>query len=156
KHPLVEGEVGPRLEPDDRVPLHLELDAALLAAEAAVGFDQPVGVRRRVQPLPGLVRPQRAELREQFGRGGGLSRPARRPRSVQVPRPRAGRGRASSAGTPGRRAGSARTPGLASRSDTPTPPRPESGLARGWVWRTPRGSARTGPAPPPRRRRGRT
>ena len=35
---LVEGEFLPGLEADDLVVLHLELDAALLAAEAAVGL----------------------------------------------------------------------------------------------------------------------
>src|SRR4026208_1593315 len=39
---LVEGEPLPGLEPDRLVVAHLELDAALLAAEAAMGLDQPV------------------------------------------------------------------------------------------------------------------
>ena len=66
EHALVEREVLPRLEADDLVVLDLELDAALLAAEAAVRLDQPVGIDGRVEPLPGLVRLQRAELRQQF------------------------------------------------------------------------------------------
>jgi len=48
EHPLVERELLPRLEADHLVVPHLELDAALLAAEAAMGLDQPVG---RVLPL---------------------------------------------------------------------------------------------------------
>ena len=39
---LVERELVPRLEPDDGVVPDLQLDAALLAAEAAVGLDDPV------------------------------------------------------------------------------------------------------------------
>src|SRR6476660_1680258 len=51
EHPLVEGEVFPGLEADHLVVAHLELDAALLAAEAAVRLDQLV---RRMR---GLVAP---------------------------------------------------------------------------------------------------
>ena len=39
---LVEREVVPGLEADDLVVVDLQLDAALLAAEAAVGLDDPV------------------------------------------------------------------------------------------------------------------
>ena len=42
EHALVEGELLPRLEADDLIVLDLELDAALLAAEAAVRVDDPV------------------------------------------------------------------------------------------------------------------
>ena len=38
--PFVEGELVPGLEPDDLVVAHLQLDAALLPAEAAVGVDE--------------------------------------------------------------------------------------------------------------------
>src|SRR5262245_30059178 len=48
EHALVERELLPRLEAHHLVPPHLELDAALLAAEAAVRLHQPVG---RVLPL---------------------------------------------------------------------------------------------------------
>jgi hypothetical protein len=41
---LVERELVPRLEADDLVVLDLQDDAALLAAEAAVGLHLPVGV----------------------------------------------------------------------------------------------------------------
>ena len=44
EHAAVEREVLPRLEADDLVVLDLELDAALLAAEAAVRLDEPVGL----------------------------------------------------------------------------------------------------------------
>ena len=50
EHTVVEGELLPRLEADDFIVLDLELDAALLAAEAAVRLDEPVrlrAVRRR-------------------------------------------------------------------------------------------------------------
>jgi hypothetical protein len=40
--PAVEGEVVPRLEARDDVVLDLELNAALLTAEAAVRLDKPV------------------------------------------------------------------------------------------------------------------
>src|SRR4029079_19836647 len=40
----VEGEVLPGFEPDDLVLLDLELNAALLAAEATVGLDDPIGL----------------------------------------------------------------------------------------------------------------
>ena len=42
EHPAVERELLPGLEADHLVVAHLELDAALLAAEAAVRLDQPV------------------------------------------------------------------------------------------------------------------
>src|SRR5439155_588473 len=47
EHAAVEGEVLPRLEADDLIALHLQLDAALLAAEAAVRLHQPVRLNRR-------------------------------------------------------------------------------------------------------------
>ncbi len=49
--PLVEGELLPGIEADDLVVLHLELDAALLAAEAAVGLHPLVG-RGVGEPAP--------------------------------------------------------------------------------------------------------
>ena len=45
--PAVERELFPRLEADDLVVLHLELDAALLAAEAAVRLHDAVGLAGR-------------------------------------------------------------------------------------------------------------
>ena len=50
---LVERELVPGLEPDDLVVLHLQLDAALLAAEAAVGLDHPVDLEPASQPPGG-------------------------------------------------------------------------------------------------------
>src|SRR5262245_25895588 len=43
QHAAIEREVLPRLEPDDLVALHLELDPALLTAEAAMRLDELVG-----------------------------------------------------------------------------------------------------------------
>src|SRR5262245_6829594 len=40
QHPLVEGEFLPGFETDDDVVLNLELDAALLATEATMRFDE--------------------------------------------------------------------------------------------------------------------
>src|SRR5262245_3449977 len=68
QHAAVEGELFPRLEADDLVALHLELDAALLAAEATVRLHQPVGIDRRVDALAGRVRPVRPERRQEFWR----------------------------------------------------------------------------------------
>ena len=45
KHPAVEGKLLPRLEAGHAVVADLELNAALLAAEAAVGLDQLLGLR---------------------------------------------------------------------------------------------------------------
>ena len=44
EHPPVDGELLPRLEPHDLLVLHLELQAALQAAEAAVGLDKAIGL----------------------------------------------------------------------------------------------------------------
>src|SRR5262249_2801539 len=45
---LIEGELVPGLEPDDRVVVHLELDPTLLAAEAAVRGDDAIDLQARV------------------------------------------------------------------------------------------------------------
>ena len=47
QHPAIEGKVLPRLEPDDLVVADFELNAALLPAEAAMRFDEPVGFNAR-------------------------------------------------------------------------------------------------------------
>ena len=64
QHALVEGKLLPRLEADDVVVLDLELDAALLAAEAAVGLDVLLRLDARVQtavPRVGEMRPELAD-----------------------------------------------------------------------------------------------
>ena len=61
EHAAVEREVLPRLEADHLVVAHLELDAALLAAEAAVRLHQPIGLDAGRQPHArhrGQVRPE--------------------------------------------------------------------------------------------------
>src|SRR5262245_1186933 len=61
QHAAVEREVLPRLEADHRVALHLELDAALLATEAAVRFYQLVwGLFGAAARACGEVRPEGA------------------------------------------------------------------------------------------------
>ena len=62
EHAVIERELLPRLEADDLVVLDLELDAALLAAEAAMRLDEPIGLGGRVQPSPDRVGAVRAEL----------------------------------------------------------------------------------------------
>jgi hypothetical protein len=53
EHAAVEGEVFPWLEADDLVASHLELDSALLSAEAAMCFDELVWlVRARAARSP--------------------------------------------------------------------------------------------------------
>ncbi len=68
--PLVERELLPRLEADDLLVLHLELNAALLAAEAAVRRHDPVGLAVRGPPAGRLAMEMRAELRHEIGNGG--------------------------------------------------------------------------------------
>ena len=53
---LVEREVVPGLEADDLVVVDLQLDAALLTAEAAVGLDHLVDLEARVPPARGAPR----------------------------------------------------------------------------------------------------
>src|SRR6185369_9943291 len=48
EHPLIERELLPRLEAHHLIAAHLELNAALLTTETAVGFHQPV---RRIRAL---------------------------------------------------------------------------------------------------------
>ena len=64
--PLVERELLPRLEADDLLVLHLELDAALLAAEAAVRRHDPVGVAARGPAAGRFSIEMRAELRHEI------------------------------------------------------------------------------------------
>jgi hypothetical protein len=52
---LVERELVPGLEADDLVVVDLQLDAALLAAEAAVGLDDLVDLQARVPPAGGRL-----------------------------------------------------------------------------------------------------
>ena len=64
EHAAVERKVFPRLEADDLVVLDLELDAALLAAEAAVRLDQAVRLDAASSSArrPSIDRQMRAEL----------------------------------------------------------------------------------------------
>ena len=67
--PLVERELLPRLEADDLIVLDLELDAALLAAEAAVRLDQMIRLDTGAQPVAGHVGPVGTKLlNDQRGR----------------------------------------------------------------------------------------
>src|SRR5687767_5619854 len=61
KHAPVEGKFFPWLEPDDLVVTNLELDAALLAAEAAVRLDERLRLGTRREPHAGHRREVRPE-----------------------------------------------------------------------------------------------
>ena len=52
EHPLVEWKVVARLESDNEVVFDLEIDAALLAAEAAMGRHDPVRLHARIDARP--------------------------------------------------------------------------------------------------------
>ena len=62
EHAAVEGELLPRLEADDLIVLDLELNAALLAAEAAMRLAPACPARRRLRLRADGVRQVRAEL----------------------------------------------------------------------------------------------
>ena len=57
----IEGKLFPRLESDDLVVKDLQLDAALLAAEAAVCLDEALGLDARRQPRPRRDRQMRSK-----------------------------------------------------------------------------------------------
>src|SRR6185295_8005910 len=124
EHPAVERELLPGLEAHDLVVADLELDAALLAAEAAVRLHQPVGrTGRLLRPAPGRsvveVRPE--ALGQPVGRQrrpshgpppSAAAAPARSPSACRRDRPAASarpappsgsRTRAAEARPPGRR-----------------------------------------------------
>jgi hypothetical protein len=61
EHSTVEGEFFPRLKANYFVALDLQLNAALLSAEAAMGFDETIGLHAGVQSLPRIKRRVRAE-----------------------------------------------------------------------------------------------
>ena len=86
QHPLVEGELVPRLDADDEVVLDLELHAALLAAEAAVRLDVFVGLDAGVQPAVSRVGEVRPELADGLAIEwrGRLSRSSRAVHVVSV------------------------------------------------------------------------
>src|SRR5262245_53333776 len=62
EHAPVEWKIFPRLEADHFVVADLELDAALLPAEAAVRLDEPLGLDARRSPHTGHARQVRTEL----------------------------------------------------------------------------------------------
>ncbi len=74
EHPPVEGKVIPRLKADDFVVLHLQLNAALLAAKAAVRLDKFVRLGTGIKAHPLHVREVWPELLDRVdlvgGRGG--------------------------------------------------------------------------------------
>src|SRR5262249_50036035 len=85
EHALVEREVLPRLEADDLVVLDLELDAALLAAEAAVSLDEMLGLRRRFEAFAAGVSAVRTEAGDGLQQVGWFrrhSQPHSRPHSA--------------------------------------------------------------------------
>src|SRR5256885_12802464 len=52
RSPTIERKIFPRLEADHRVIFDLQLDAALLAAETTMCFDELVRLDARLQPHP--------------------------------------------------------------------------------------------------------
>src|SRR5688572_17749249 len=157
EHAAVEGEFFPRLEADDDVVLDLELDAALLAAEAAVGLDQRVGLDvggQAVAGHAGAVRPELPgdpDVLNRHGRHPAPSFPIPLPRAVPVP------ARTAPAGIWGRSPGNAptdppRPPHPQARTGTPVAAAPQPGLAPSSPTRTRCRSGRTSPArfAPPR------
>src|SRR5690606_30130334 len=78
EHPAVERELVPRLHAHDDVVLDLELQAALLTAEAAVRLDISVRLHTGIDAQVGGVRAGRTELAnglelERRGEGGARS-----------------------------------------------------------------------------------
>src|SRR6185436_9261190 len=76
QHAAIERELLPRLEADHLVLADLELNAALLTAEAAVCLDEPLRFDARGQPRAGHRREMRPEplddtngIRRNFGHG---------------------------------------------------------------------------------------
>src|SRR5262249_44724400 len=77
---LVEGELLPRLDADHPLVLHLQRDATLLAAEAAVRVHRPVGPSARGEAAGWFMVQVRAEsVDERLDRAGELGH-FRRPR----------------------------------------------------------------------------
>ena len=62
QHSFVERKVFPRFKPDDRVVFHLELNATLLAAKAAMRLDDLVRLNAGFQPHASAKRQMWAEL----------------------------------------------------------------------------------------------
>ena len=67
KAPLIKREVFPGLKTDHLVVFYLELNAALLSAEAAVGFDDAVRFNIGVPSVCGDSVQSRPELGDQLG-----------------------------------------------------------------------------------------
>jgi hypothetical protein len=65
--PFVEREVLPRLEADNLLVLHFQLDAALLAAEAAMRRDDPVRFPARRPTARGFTARMRSEQGDEAG-----------------------------------------------------------------------------------------
>src|ERR1044072_5873926 len=150
EHPLVEREVLPGLEADHLVVPHLELDPALLAAEAAVRLDQ------RVRRPRGLVAPAAGRLAlgvrpvsVDQGVDGARDSSHARPRGFAVVRwqwsAACTRDTGPASAPPGPGCGS-RT---RARAGWPAGPRCDAAT------RTARGSGRSARPPPARRARGR-
>ena len=119
---LVERKLLPRLEADDLLVLHLELDAALLAAEAAVRRHDPVGLAARGPAAGRLAVEMRAELRATRSGIDAGSLAIRR----RASRARPGSARGSSGGTADRRPDSARRRRPVSATRTPRSGSPSS------------------------------
>jgi hypothetical protein len=66
KHAAIERKILPRLEADHLVVPDFELDSTLLAAKAAMGFHQPLGVLRSVQARATRVIAVRAKPIDRF------------------------------------------------------------------------------------------
>src|SRR5687767_7801473 len=71
EHAAIEGELFPRLEADHFVVPHLQPDPALLAAEAAMGVNEPVRFDAGRQPRAGHRRQVRTVLADDVERLAG-------------------------------------------------------------------------------------
>jgi len=62
EHPMVKREFIPGLKANHLITFDLQLNTALLAAKAAMGFDQPVDTDAGIQPLTGAECSMRSKV----------------------------------------------------------------------------------------------
>src|SRR5262245_44682208 len=117
EHAAVESKLVPRFETDHFVIAHLQLDAALLAAEAAGALAVPPPLRARREPDAGHVGAVRSVAFDDLQRVGGnrghdvTARTTRDRWAAARPTHVPGRDRTAHGGSAGKSAGSDRRPG---------------------------------------------